>query len=99
MRALALILLALALVVALSGCQGDRRLAKTLRDHDWACAAARTVFNGSAPDARIVATAVRHGATAVEARDLVARSRRVPRSELDHKLGTFCVPPQGIGGG
>jgi hypothetical protein len=96
-RSLAVTLLAVA--ASLAACGGDRQLGSTLRDADWACASAQAVQRGDIADARIVAAAVGAGATEADARDLVARARRVPRSELDRKIARFCRPLQGMGGG
>ena len=93
------ILVVLVAAGGLTGCRGDRKLASTLRDEDWACASARAVFGGERSDASIIAAAVRNGAAPAQARDLVARARRVSRDELDRKLAVFCVPRQGMGGG
>jgi hypothetical protein len=96
-RFLAVTLLAVA--ASLAACGGDRRLASTLRDTGWACAGAEAVQRGDTADARIAAAAVRAGATEADARDLVARARRVPRGELERKIARFCRPLQGMGGG
>jgi hypothetical protein len=94
--------LALALVAVaanLAACGGDRHLASTLRDADWACRSAKAVQHRSGGDARILAVAVRAGATEADARDLVARAHRVSHDELDRKIARFCRPLQGMGGG
>jgi hypothetical protein len=91
--------LLLVAAVAVSGCGGDRELGSTLRDEGWACASAKAVLRGSPGDARIVAAAVRDGASVAGVRDLLAHARGVSHTELDRKVEQFCRPRQGAGGG
>jgi hypothetical protein len=99
MRARAPVAALVAIAATLAACGGDRHLASTLRDTDWACPSAEAVQNGRAAEARILAMAVHAGATEADARELVARARRVSRGELDRKIARFCRPLQGMGGG
>jgi hypothetical protein len=99
MRARALPVALACVAATLAACGGDRRLASTLRDTDWACTSAEAVRNGSRADATIRALAVRAGASEPDARDLVARAHRVSRAKLDREIARFCRPLQGMGGG